>query len=148
MKKILLIGILMISLFGMGQTTERIVLVKGSSLNYKIEKSISNSTDTLTYFYFGFQNEEYQSITDIGSFLIYKKDELTLFINSLRQIASKEEGVDFSVTIGRHGQMSLYNFDATKIYIRDKNKKYTTISKSGANDIAAEIEKHINLLGN
>ncbi len=128
------------------QNSERIVLAKGSAMDFRIEKSISNSTDTMVYFYFGFQNKDYQSITDIGSFMIYRKEDLRLFVNVLKQISLKEDGIDFSALVGRYGKISLHSFDPLNIYFRDKNNKYTTISKNKANEIVKEIEANIDLL--
>jgi hypothetical protein len=121
-------------------------MAKGVLLPYKIEKSISNDTDTIIYFYWGFQNKKYSSITDIGSFLFYKKSELQLFVDMLKLIAQKEDGSNIEVSIGNYGTFKLYDFDIKSIYITEKSGKYTTISKKEAIEIVTEIEQHINLL--
>jgi hypothetical protein len=145
-KLILFMAIMSLSFVGFNQTKERVTMAKGVLLPYKIEKSISNETDTIVYFYWGFQNQKYSSITDIGSFLFYKKEELQLFVNMLKLIAQKEDGSNIEVSIGNNGTFKLYDFDENSIYITEKSGKYTTIQKKKALDIASEIEQHINLL--
>jgi hypothetical protein len=147
MKKLILFMALMsLSFVAFNQTKERVTLAKGVLLNYKIEKTITNETDTIVYFYWGFQNQKYSSITDIGSFLFSQKEELQLFVNMLKLIAQKEDGSNIEVAIGKNGTFKLYDFDANSIYITEKNGKYTTIQKKKALQIASEIEQYINLL--
>jgi len=147
MKKLILIMTVMsLSFVAFNQTKERVTMVKGVLLPYKIEKSISNEIDTVVYFYWGFQNKKYSSITDIGSFLFYKKDELQLFVNMLKLIAQKEDGSNIEVSIGNNGTLKLYDFDTKSIYITEKSGKYTTIEKKKALETALEIEQYINLL--
>ena len=143
---ILLMTIMSLSFVGFNQTKERVTIAKGVLLPYKIEKTITNDTDTLVYFYWGFQNKKYSSITDIGSFLFYKKEELQLFVNMLKLIAQKDDGSNLEVSIGNNGTFKLYDFDVKSIYIAEKSGKYTTISKKEALEIASEIEQYINLL--
>jgi hypothetical protein len=142
---ILLIAIMSLSFVAFNQTKESIKMVKGENLDFKIEKIITNSTDTMVYFYWGFQNQKYSSITDIGSFMFYKKEDLKLFVNGLKQISEKEKGVDFQLSIGKFGTMQLYDF-SNEIYVSEKSGKYTTISKKKVSDIVTEIEKYIDLL--
>lgn len=147
MKKLILFMALMsLSFVAFNQTKERVTLAKGVLLNYKIEKTITNEIDTIVYFYWGFQNQKYSSITDIGSFLFSQKEELQLFVNMLKLIAQKEDGSNIEVAIGKNGTFKLYDFDANSIYITEKNGKYTTIQKKKALQIASEIEQYINLL--
>lgn len=145
-KLILFMAITSLSFVGYNQTKERVTMAKGVLLPYKIEKTITNETDTLVYFYWGFQNKKYSSITDIGSFLFYKKEELQLFVNMLKLIAEKEDGSNVEVSIGNSGTFKLYDFDIQSIYITEKSGKYTTVSKTEALKIASEIEQYINLL--
>jgi hypothetical protein len=144
-KTILLMALMSLSFVGFNQTRETITMVKGKSLDFKIDKVITNSTDTMVYFYWGFQNKKYSSITDIGSFIFNKKSDLKLFIDALKQLSEKEKGVDFQVSMGRSGTMQLYDF-SNEIYITEKTGKYTTIPKKNVSDIVAEIEQYIDLL--
>jgi hypothetical protein len=143
---ILLMAIMSLSFVGFNQTKERVTMAKGVLLEYKIEKVISNGTDTIVYFYWGFQNKKYSAISDIGSFLFYKKSELQLFVDMLKLIAQKEEGSNIEVSIGNNGTFKLYDFDTKSIYVSEKSGKYTTIEKKKALDVATEIEQYINFL--
>ena len=142
---ILLMAFMSLSLVAFNQTRESIKMVKGENLDFKIDKVITNSTDTMVYFYWGFQNQKYSTITDIGSFMFYKKEDLKLFINCLKQISEKEKGVDFQLSIGRYGTMQLYDF-SNDIYITEKSGKYTTIPKKNVSNIVTEIEQYVDLL--
>tara|TARA_R110000868_G_scaffold159064_2_gene387547 strand:+ start:230 stop:676 length:447 start_codon:yes stop_codon:yes gene_type:complete len=147
MKKLILFMVLMsLSFVAFNQTKERVTLAKGVLLNYKIEKIITNETDTIVYFYWGFKNQKYSSITDIGSFLFSQKEELQLFVDMLKVIAQKEDGSNIEVAIGNNGTLKLYDFDANSIYITEKNGKYTSVEKKKALQIASEIEQYIDLL--
>ena len=142
---ILLMAFMSLSFVGFNQTRESITMVKGKSLDFKIDKVITNSTDTMVYFYWGFQNHKYSTITDIGSFMFYKKQDLKLFVDGLKQLSEKEKGIDFQISIGRYGTMQLYDF-SNEIYITEKSGKYTTIPKKNVSDIVTEIEQYIDLL--
>lgn len=139
-------ALMSLSFIAFNQTKERVTLAKGVLLNYKIEKTITNETDTIIYFYWGFQNQKYSSITDIGSFLFSQKEELQLFVDMLKVIAQKEDGSNIEVSVGNNGTFKLYDFDTKSIYITEKSGKYTTVQKKKALEIASEIEQHINLL--
>ena len=146
MKNLILSIVLMsLSFVAFNQTRESIKMVKGENLDFRIDKVITNSTDTMVYFYWGFQNQKYSTITDIGSFMFYKKEDLKLFVNSLKQISEKEKGIDFQLSIGRYGTMQLYDF-SNEIYITETSGKYTTIPKKKVLNIVTEIEKYIDLL--
>ena len=146
MKKLILFMALMsLSFIGLNQTNERVTIAKGVLLDYRIEKVISNGIVTNVYFYWGFQNQKYSSITDIGSFLFSQKKDLQLFIDMLKVIAQKDNGSNIDITI-KGGTLNLYDFDIESIYITDKNGKYTTIEKKKALDIATEIEQYNNNL--
>lgn len=134
------------SFTGFNQTKERVNLANGVLLDYRVEKLISNGTDTIVYFYWGFQNKEYSTITDIGSFLFYKKQDLQLFVDMLKQIAQKDDGANVEVAISNHGTFKLYDFASKIIYVTDKSGKYTTIQKKKAVEIATEIEQYISYL--
>jgi len=138
-------ALMSLSFAAFNQTKERITIAKGVLLDYKIEKTITNQTDTIVYFYWGFQNQEYSSITDIGSFLFSQKKDLQLFVDMLKVIAQKEDGSTIDITI-KGGTLKLYDFAPKSIYIAEKSGKYTTIQKKRAVEIALEIEQYINLL--
>jgi hypothetical protein len=142
---ILSIALMSLSFVAFNQTRESIKMVKGQNLDFTIDKVITNSTDTMVYFYWGFQNQKYSTITDIGSFMFYKKEDLKLFVNGLKQLSEKEKGIDFQLSIGRYGTMQLYDF-SNEIYITEKSGKYTTIPKKKVLNIVTEIEKYIDLL--
>ena len=142
---ILIITVMSLSFVGFNQTKERITIAKGVLLPYKIEKTITNEIDTIIYFYWGFQNKKYSSITDIGSFLFTQKTELQLFVDMLKVIAQKEDGSTIDITI-KGGTLKLYDFDTKSIYITEKSGKYTNILKKNGLDIALEIEQYIYLL--
>jgi hypothetical protein len=142
---ILSIALMSLSFVAFNQTRESIKMVKGKNLDFKIDKVITNSTDTMVYFYWGFQNQKYSTITDIGSFMFYKKEDLKLFVDGLKQLSEKEKGIDFQISIGRYGTMQLYDF-SNEIYITEKSGKYTTIPKKNISDIVTEIEQYIDLL--
>ncbi len=139
-------ALMSLSFVAFNQTKERVTMANGVLLRYKFEKIITNETDTIVYFYWGFQNQKYSSITDIGSFLFSQKEELQLFIDMLKLIAQKEDGSNIEVSIGKNGTFKLYDFDTKSIYITEKSGKYTTIQKKKALEIALEIEQYINLL--
>ena len=142
---ILSIALMSLSFVAFNQTRESIKMVKGQNLDFTIDKVITNSTDTMVYFYWGFQNQKYSTITDIGSFMFYKKEDLKLFVDGLKQLSEKEKGIDFQISIGRYGTMQLYDF-SNEIYITEKSGKYTTIPKKNISDIVTEIEQYIDLL--
>jgi hypothetical protein len=142
---ILSIALMSLSFVAFNQTRESIRMVKGKNLDFKIDKVITNSTDTMVYFYWGFQNQKYSTITDIGSFMFYKKEDLKLFVDGLKQLSEKEKGIDFQISIGRYGTMQLYDF-SNEIYITETSGKYTTIPKKKVLDIVTEIEQYIDLL--
>lgn len=142
---ILLMAVMSFSFNGFNQTKERFTIARGSSADYKVEKVITNSTDTLIYFYWGFQNQKYSQITDIGSIMITKKEDLQLLASSLQKVSEKEKGVSFEISVGNYATINLYDF-ANTIYISDKNGKYTTISKNKAKEIAVELQEYINFL--
>lgn len=146
MKKLFLITALVsLSFTGLNQTSERVKIAKGVLLDYTIEKNISNGVVTNTYFYWGFQNQEYSSIVDIGSLFFTQKKDLQLFTDMLKVIAKKENGSNIDITI-KGGKLNLYDFDDDFVYITDRNGKYTTIEKKKLLDITNEIEQYINYL--
>jgi hypothetical protein len=145
-KLVLMFSLMSLSFVGFNQTQERVTIVKGTSIDFKIEKFISNSIDTAIYFYYGYQNMEYKTITDIGSIIIYKQSDLQNFVDALRTLAEKEEGLNIVVSIPNKANLRVYDFSQKTIWLTDKNGKFTTFSKKQALKIADEIEQYIQLL--
>ena len=141
MKKLSLV-ILLIGSVCYSQTVEKKTLFK-SKLGYEIVNSIREK-DTMTYFYYGYQNQKYQHITDIGSIFLSKKSDLKLFADKLIEFSVKEKGTDISFA-DKIFKMMLYDF-SEMIYIEDNKGKYTTISKKNAKKLADEIYTKLDLL--
>jgi hypothetical protein len=141
MKKILL-ALLLTSSVCYSQTVEKKTLFK-SKLGYEIVNSIREK-DTMTYFYYGYQNQKYQHITDIGSVFLSKKSDLKLFADKLIEFSEKEKGTDISFA-DKKFTMILYDF-SEMIYIEDTKGKYTTLTKKNAKKLADEIYTKLDLL--
>jgi hypothetical protein len=146
MKKLILMFAMSLSFLSFSQTKERKTIVKGVLLDFKIEQLISNQVDTVVYFYYGYQNLEYKTITDIGSIFFHKKEDLQQFVDALKELGNKEDGVNLDFSINKKYSLKLYDFSPKVIWLTDKEGKYTTIQKKQANKIATEIEQYINLL--
>ena len=140
--KNLLLGLFLTSSICYSQTGEKKTLFK-SKLGYEIVNSIREK-DTMTYFYYGYQNQKYQHITDIGSVFLSKKSDLKLFADKLIEFSGKEKGTDISFA-DKKFTMRLYDF-SEMIYIQDTKNKYTTLSKKDAKKLADEIYTKLDLL--
>ncbi len=145
-KLILFMSIVSFTFIGLAQTKETTTLVEGVSVNFKIEQVVSDETDTLVYFYYGFQNKEYQYVTDIGSFFFTKKADMQMFIDGLLKLSEKEGKVNVEISLGSNGTLQLYDFAPKVIYLNDRKGKYTTITKAKAKSFALEMQKHVDLL--
>lgn len=145
-KLILMMALVSFAFVGFSQTKERKTLVKGVLLDFKIEQLISNSTDTVVYFYYGFQNMKYQSITDIGSVFFSRQEQLKEFVDALKQLAEKEDGTNLEISLPNKSTLKIYDFSPKAIWLTDKDGKYTTINKKQAIKIASEIEQYLDLL--
>jgi len=145
MKKIILSIALLSSSICFSQLIERNKLATGKTLDFKIEQRIKDKTDTMTYFYWSFQNMKYQSITDLASIMITDSTDLRLFADKLTEIAAAEAGSNISITVGKHCVLSLHDFSVNNLYI-DVNGKYTIIPKKKVLLIAEEIKKYSYLL--
>jgi len=77
MRKITTIALLLLTVTVSAQMTSRKTLAKEGI--FEVMESIKN-TDTMVYYYFSFQNQKYQYISDLGSILLNKKDDVTLVI--------------------------------------------------------------------
>ena len=144
MKKVIFILVALISLSTtiFAQTTERKTLFK-SKLGYEFIESVRES-DTLTYFYFGYRNEKYKAIVDVGSILIPTKTDLQKFAETLIEFSQKPKGTDINY---KHDGFSIYLTEGLSgIYIFDKKAKYTSLSKEKAKQLGEEILTKIDLL--
>lgn len=142
MKKLLLGALLLLSIVSFCQTTEIKTIFK-SDFGYEISNSITKQGIT-TYFYWGYQNQEYKHITDIGSIFITKKVNLKLFADKLSEFSKKERGVNISFNNAKFSIL-LYDF-SEMIYVEDNRGKYMTLSKNSAKKLADEIYTKLNLL--
>ena len=141
MKKILF-SLLFTGSICYSQTVEKNTIFK-IKLGYEIVNSIREK-DTMTYFYYGYQNQKYQHITDIGSVFLSKKSDLKLFADKLIEFSLKEKGTDISFA-DKKFTMMLYDF-SEMIYIEDTKGKHTTLSKKNAKKLADEIYTKLDLL--
>ena len=145
MKKITISIAMLMGLNGFSQMTETKKLAEGTGFNkWKIVMNVKNSTDTLIYFYYGYQNAKYTHITDIGAIYTDEKQELIDIANALKTLATKENGVQIELKVGKY-TLSLYDF-SNNIYIEDEEKKYTYITKKQAVKMADEFILNANFL--
>jgi hypothetical protein len=129
---------------GFSQMSETKKLASGSSAEWKIVMNVKNGTDTVTYFYYGYQNAKYTHITDIGAICTESKQELIDISNGLKTLATKEKGVQLELKVGKYS-LSLYDF-SNNIYIEDEDGKYTYVTKNKAVKMADEFIANANFL--
>jgi hypothetical protein len=144
MKKIMISVAILIAQNGFSQMTETKKLATGKTANWKIVMNIKNGTDTVTYFYYGYQNAKYTHITDIGAICTESNQELIDISNGLKTLASKENGVQIELTVGKYS-IRLYDF-SNNIYIEDEEGKYTYVTKKQAVKMADEFIANANFL--
>jgi hypothetical protein len=137
MKKIMVSVALLIATNGFSQMTETKKIASGSSAEWKIVMNVKNGTDTVTYFYYGYQNAKYTHITDIGAICTQDKQELIDISNALKTLSEKEKGVQVELNINKYS-LRLYDF-SNNIYIEDEEGKYTYITKKQAVKMADEF---------
>jgi hypothetical protein len=141
MKKTILTAIVVagaMTLFG--QTTMKKI---AKSDYFFVQESITNS-DTMVYYYFSFQNMKYSHITDLGSILLHKKEQITELAKSLTDLVNTEAGVTVSVQKKEYG-LALYDF-SKNIYLSDNKGKYTTMTKKQATKLSEELLRYVELL--
>ena len=144
MKKfIIAVSLLTSALYSNAQSLEQKTLYK-SNTGFDIQMAIRNMQDTTVYFYYGFQNKKYSSITDIGSVFFVEKEQVEKFANTLINLAERTEKTNLQVSVG-NVKLALYDF-STAIYIEDKNGKYTTLTPKAAKQMAADILNNVGLL--
>lgn len=119
------------------QMTETKKIATGTTANWKIVMNIKNGSDTVTYFYYGYQNAKYTHITDIGAICTESNQELIDISNGLKTLATKEKGVQLELKVGKYS-LSLYDF-SNNIYIQDEDGKYTYVTKKQAVKMADEF---------
>jgi hypothetical protein len=137
MKKIMISVAILIAQNGFSQMTETKKLASGKTANWKIVMNIKNGTDTVTYFYYGYQNAKYTHITDIGAICTQDKQELIDISNALKTLSEKEKGVQVELNINKYS-LRLYDF-SNNIYIEDEEGKYTYVTKKQAVKMADEF---------
>jgi hypothetical protein len=128
---------LLIATNGFSQMTETKKIASGSSAEWKIVMNVKNGTDTVTYFYYGYQNAKYTHITDIGAICTQDKQELIDISNALKTLSEKEKGVQVELNINKYS-LRLYDF-SNNIYIEDEEGKYTYVTKKQAVKMADEF---------
>lgn len=138
-KYIIAASLITTGFFTSAQTVEQKSLYK-SATGFEIQASIRNATDTTIYFYFGFQNEKYEYITDIGSIFYVQKKDVEDFANALNTLSDKTEKANIEIMVGDNS-VSLYDF-ADSIFIEDKKGKYKTVTKKFAKKMALDILAH------
>ena len=141
MKKLLFMLVLMISTFSFAQSRVSTILAQGTAPKWEISQVVTNKTDTIVYFYMGYQNQRYQHITDIGSIIIGSKADAESFIAALRELAEAPDGSDYNINVYKF-KLSKYNF-SKNIYISDKSDKFTTITKKQALSLASALESNL-----
>ena len=137
MKTMMISVAMFIATNSFSQMTETKKLATGTAANWRIVMNIKNGTDTVTYFYYGYQNLKYTHITDVGAICTDEKQELIDIANALNTLATKEKGVQVELKVGKYS-LSLYDF-SNNIYIEDEDKKYTQVSKKVAVKMADEF---------
>jgi hypothetical protein len=140
MKKYILLLLLSASMYA--QQTETELLFK-SELGYKITKSVT-SNSSFVMFYYGYKNEKYKHIIDIGSIVFYKKSTAEVFANKLIEFAKKPSKSDVRFEATNYN-LCLYDF-ADIIYIYDEDSKLKTLTKDEALKLGEEILTKIHLI--
>ena len=137
MKKIMISVAILIASNSFSQMTETKKLASGTAAEWKIVMNVKNGTDTVTYFYYGYQNAKYTHITDIGAICTQDKQELIDISNALKILSEKEKGVQVELNINKYS-LRLYDF-SNNIYIEDEEGKYTYVTKKQAVKMADEF---------
>jgi hypothetical protein len=111
--------------------------------HFKVYESVIG-VDTMVYYYFSFQNQKYQHITDLGSIMLLNKEDATLMQQQLKEYAEITEKVTQSVKTANY-QIDIYDF-SNNIYLTDSKGKYTTISKKEAIKLSESMSSYLNHL--
>jgi hypothetical protein len=121
------------------QTTKKLA----KSNYFTVSENITNA-DTLVYYYFSFQNMKYSHITDLGSILLYQKEQITEMANKLIELTNIEEKISVNFQKKEYS-LNLYDF-SSNIFLSDSKGKYTSITKKQAINLSQDLLKYINLL--
>lgn len=143
MKKLFVIIILLSASLAFSQTKETTVLVKNSSPKWDISQTIIDKTDTVVYFYMGFQNRKYTQITDIGSILISKKGMVEEFIKGCKELVEVPDKTEYILSI-HNFKLAKYEFSKS-IFVIDRKEKYTLLSKKQILELAESLEGYLYL---
>ncbi len=146
MKKIVLVTLMVFSLFGYSQNTERKSLFTNDYgvVNFEIVNSIKDSKSDI-YSLISFQNIEYRTITDIRIILLSKKTELKEFADKLIEFSEKEKGSDLSFEKEKKYSINLFS-NSNHIILMDNKGKMNYFSKKLAKKLAQDIISNIDLL--
>jgi hypothetical protein len=123
------------------QTSSRKTIATESS--FKVYESISG-VDTMVYYYFSFQNQKYSHITDLGSILLHKKEDVLLLQQQLKEFSEIEEKVTQSVKTNNY-ELAIYDF-SNNIYLIDSKGKYTTLTKKQAIKLSEALPLYLEYL--
>ena len=96
-KAIFILAMLLVSFVTIGQVTERKTLYK-SKQGFEIMERLDDQKSVMKYFYYGFKNQKYQHITDLGSLFFTNKEDLENFANKLIYFAELEKGKEITYT--------------------------------------------------
>ena len=111
--------------------------------HYNVYQSVIG-VDTMVYYYFSFQNQKYQHITDLGSIMLVKKEDVLLMQQQLKEYAEIEEKLTQSVKTLNY-QIAIYDF-SNNIYLTDSKGKYTTLTKKEAIKLSESMSSYLNHL--
>ena len=111
--------------------------------HYNVYQSVIG-VDTMVYYYFSFQNQKYQHITDLGSIMLVKKEDVLLMQQQLKEYAEITEKLTQSVKTLNY-QISIYDF-SNNIYLTDSKGKYTTLTKKEAIKLSESMSSYLNHL--
>ena len=143
MKKIMISVALLIATNSFSQMTETKKIASGTD-GWRISMEVKNGKDTMTYFYYSYQNKAYKHIVDMSALYTRNKKELIDIANGLKILSKKESGTEVQIKIGDY-ELRLYDF-SDAIYIVDEDDKYTTISKENAVIMADEFIENAKFL--
>jgi len=111
--------------------------------HYNVYQSVIG-VDTMVYYYFSFQNQKYQHITDLGSIMLVKKEDVLLMQQQLKEYAEITEKLTQSVKTLNY-QIAIYDF-SNNIYLTDSKGKYTTLTKKEAIKLSESMSSYLNHL--
>jgi hypothetical protein len=142
MKKFMMVAITLIAttvinsqLFAQ-KKRESIISEQIADLSVNYTRSVDlDKGDTLLYFYLGFQNAKYTSITDIKSVFITNKTNFQLFMKDLVSaykflLTNEKTSIDWDRS--PLYKISIYDFNNSSLYLTEGKGTggYTTLNKS------------------